>query len=607
MNKKSLISSGLIGGLLLVVLLSTMPVGVTAQMAYYYNGYNASPRWSTPGNQTVVQGQTLSVSVFAVDDNGDPLSYSTLQAPAGSAYNSLTHVFSFTPSYSQLGSFPVTLGATDGKSAVAYVTFYVNVTIDYGHYVYGGGAPSGHYNQAPYFSATVSNYQVNSGNNLRFTVNAVDPEGQELRYSVSGLPAGASFDAVSHAFSWTPASNQRGSYALSFSASDGYAASVPLSVTIVVDGGILGYNQLYPNSNIGSATQYYPNQAYYPSQGISTCSALIPPTYATAGQVYTYLARSCSVYDYPTTYQLTVAPVGAAINPQTGLLTWAVPKNAVNKDYQFVISASNGYTAVPDTQSFTVTVQGGTAEVTTVVTQPKTVVQYVNTPAVPTQNSAANYYYPNTQQNIYVSTGRTVTPVNYQYYQAGAYGTVLPAPAVAISTFNISVRVSADKEMIISWDTNKPTTGEVVFGYASQSRGSDLNRTILNYDFTTGQISETATRHEASLGRLDTDQTYYLRVISRADNQTDISREIVFIPMATQEGGIVIKQSEGAASAADSLGSFLVSGGFLFFLLLVIIGLIIYLIVLSRRPLVASGGTYPHAPEHIVFHPEEHR
>jgi hypothetical protein len=166
--------------------------------------------------------------------------------------------------------------------------------------------------------------------------------------------------------------------------------------------------------------------------------------------------------------------------------------------------------------------------------------------------------------------------------------------------------VSAAKEMIVSWDTNKPTTGEVVFGYSSQTRGADLDRTILNYDFTTGQVGGSATRHEANLGKLSTNQTYYLRVISRADNQTDISREIVFIPMATSGGSIVIEQSEGAASAADSLGAFLVSGGFLSFLLLVIIGLIIYLIVLGRRS-SGDGEGHPHAPEHLVFHPEKHR
>jgi hypothetical protein len=502
--------------------------------------------------------------------------------------------------WKSLGSFPVTLGVTDGKSPVAYTTFYVSVTTDYGHYVYGGGAPDDYYNQAPYFTTTNSYYAINSGNNLRFTVTAIDPESREVRYSVSGLPAGSSFDSATRAFSWTPASNQRGSYTLSFSATDGYATSIPLNITIIVDGGVGAQaRQTYTSPVFTTAQQYYPNTEYFATYGCSGVATM--PKTAIAGEVYKYNFGSCLVGNRPVNFELATGPIGASIT--NNVLSWYVPTNAVNKEYAFIVTVSNDLASA--NVDFTLKVVGGAPTVNTVVTQPKTVVQYVNVPANTVTQPVATNYYPNAQ-NVYVSTGRTVTPTNYQYYQAGAYGAMLPAPAVSISTFNISVRVSAAKEMIVSWDTNKPTTGEVVFGYSSQTRGADLDRTILNYDFTTGQVGGSATRHEANLGKLSTNQTYYLRVISRADNQTDISREIVFIPMATSGGSIVIEQSEGAASAADSLGAFLVSGGFLSFLLLVIIGLIIYLIVLGRRS-SGDGEGHPHAPEHLVFHPEKHR
>jgi hypothetical protein len=280
----------------------------------------------------------------------------------------------------------------------------------------------------------------------------------------------------------------------------------------------------------------------------------------------------------------------------------------------------NAYGTVPATQTFVVTVQGGTPKVTTVSTPAKQVVRYVETAPVSTIATNVSYvgeYYPTNGRVVTVSAGRVVPPTNYRYaaniydssYAANAYGAVavLPASSVSIDTFNISVRVNTSKEMIVSWDTNKPTRGEVVFGYASQSRGSDLDRTILNYDFTTGELSKVGTRHEANLGRLSLDRTYYLRVVSRADNQTSISREIVFIPMASDDGRILIDQRDGAASATSSLGNFLVSGGFLFFLLLIVLGLIVYLIVISRRPYaygVGGGSAHNlHEPElHIAHH-----
>ena len=605
---KSIISSTIAAGLMLVVVLSVVPAGVTAQM--YYSGYNARPYWNRLPNVTVVQGQSLSVALSATDENGDALSYSMTQGPQGAALHPTSAVFTFTPNYNQLGSFPVTVSVTDNKTQPTLGTFYVNVTTDYGHYVYGGGDSYGYYNQAPYFTTTNSYYIGSTGSSLTFYVTAIDPEGQSVRYSVSGLPAGASFDSNTRQFSWTPVSGQRGTYTLTFTATDGVATSIPFTVSIVVDGGyqtgggyIVGQPTytapVYNSANTyGYSYGYGTNVANYNSYGMSgqpyfTSS---PSTVAVAGGTYQYSARAFDPNGQVITYQLTNGPTGAYINPTTGMLAWVVPTTAVNgQSVPFTITATDGYTT-PATQNFTLMVQGGSPEVTTITNPSKTIVRYIQTPpAQPTYTAAptvttsnAVAYYPTNYNSgaVVVNAGRVVPPSNYSYYGASAYGAManLPVQAVDISTFNISVRVNSNRQTVVSWDTNKPTKGEVVFGYSSQSRGPDLDRIILNYDFTTGQLSDTGTRHEANLGALDLNRTYYLRVISRADNQTDISREIVFIPMTTQEGKIIINQTEGAASAIGVMGNFLTSGGFLFFLLLIVIGLIIYLIILNRRP-----------------------
>jgi hypothetical protein len=604
--KKTFITTSIIAGLAVLIALTAAPIPVGAQLVQYYGGYNARPYWNKLSNLSVVQGETVNATVTAVDENGDALTYAILEAPQGSTFSNATRTFTFTPNYSQLGSFPVVISATDGKTQPVIGTFYVNVSTNFGHYTYGGGDAYGYYNQAPYFSTTNSYYIASTGSNLSFYVTAIDPEGKQVRYSVTNLPAGASFNSETRQFSWTPVTGQRGSYTVTFLATDGGATSIPLSISIVVDGGVSGnYNSnnvYYPNNtNVAyNPSTYYPtysnvgnyNANYYAG---SNCSINVGISKtAIAGQRYTQTLSSCDTAGRPMTYRLVVGPDGAAVIGN--ILTWDVSANAVNKEYPFTVSASNGIASA--TVDFKVTVTGGTPVVTTIANPVKNVVRYINAPATTVSNTNVASYYPNQYsytngQVVNVTAGRVVPPTNYAYYGATAYGAIaaMPATAVDITTFNISVRVSADRQMIVSWDTNKPTKAEVVFGYSSQSRGADLDRTILNYDFTTGEVPGYTTRHEANLGKLDLNRTYYLRVISRADNQTSISREIVFIPMTTQEGQIIINQSEGAASAVGTLSNFVVSGGFLFFLLLIVIGLIIYLIVISRRPTVASHGS----------------
>ncbi|UGV40626.1 PKD domain-containing protein [Methanococcoides orientis] len=62
---------------------------------------------------------------------------------------------------------------------------------------------------------------VDEGNTVSFTVSASDAEDHLLTYSVSGLPSGASFDAISGVFSWTPSDVPTGDYGLVFEVTDG--------------------------------------------------------------------------------------------------------------------------------------------------------------------------------------------------------------------------------------------------------------------------------------------------------------------------------------------------------------------------------------------------
>jgi hypothetical protein len=68
----------------------------------------------------------------------------------------------------------------------------------------------------------IGNKSVDEGGLIEFTVSAIDPDGDSLTYSALNLPAGASFNPQTGAFSWQPNYAQAGIYAgIRFEVSDG--------------------------------------------------------------------------------------------------------------------------------------------------------------------------------------------------------------------------------------------------------------------------------------------------------------------------------------------------------------------------------------------------
>jgi hypothetical protein len=65
----------------------------------------------------------------------------------------------------------------------------------------------------------IGNKSVYVNDALNFTVNATDPDGDPITYSGENLPTGATF--TGQTFSWTPTSDQVGTYQVTFIASDG--------------------------------------------------------------------------------------------------------------------------------------------------------------------------------------------------------------------------------------------------------------------------------------------------------------------------------------------------------------------------------------------------
>ncbi|MFZ2356977.1 MAG: cohesin domain-containing protein, partial [Candidatus Omnitrophota bacterium] len=89
-------------------------------------------------------------------------------------------------------------------------------------------------NNPPVLSA-IGNKSVNEGETLTLTISATDPDNDNLTYSATGLPTGATFTASTKTFSWTPGYNQAGTYpAVHFSVADTKGGTDSEDITITV-------------------------------------------------------------------------------------------------------------------------------------------------------------------------------------------------------------------------------------------------------------------------------------------------------------------------------------------------------------------------------------
>ena len=175
---------------------------------------NRPPVLTNPGNRAVAEGQLLTLALTASDPDGDLLVFSSSTLPNGASVvpglTNGTATFSWTPAAGQASATPysVTVAVTDPGGQVASQTFTITVSTT---------APV---NRAPTVT-NPGNKTVTTGQPLSFTITGSDPDGNALTFSAGAtLPAGATLNATTGAFSWTPAAGQ--------------ASATPYSVTVTV-------------------------------------------------------------------------------------------------------------------------------------------------------------------------------------------------------------------------------------------------------------------------------------------------------------------------------------------------------------------------------------
>jgi len=170
---------------------------------------NRPPNLLPPGNRTIGIAP-FTTPLFAVDPDGDPLTFSLVTGPAGMAVTP-AGTLSWTPTAADLGAHPVTVQVSDG-ALTDPESFTVTVAIPAAQQL----PPP---NQPPTLDP-IPDADLTLGATLHLTATATDPEGSPLSFALFG-PPGMTIDPATGAIAFTPAADQVGLHDVTVQVTDG--------------------------------------------------------------------------------------------------------------------------------------------------------------------------------------------------------------------------------------------------------------------------------------------------------------------------------------------------------------------------------------------------
>jgi RHS repeat-associated protein len=186
-------------------------VVVSATATNHYPVITSTPPYSATA------GQPYSYAVTATDPDGDTLLFTLIDGPSGMTIDPTTGVVSWTPTLAQVGLQSVTVAAIDPFGAGGTQTYSIGVSDG---------------NQSP--TITSSPVQVvTAGLPYRYDVQASDPDGDPLTFTLDQAPAGMSVDAFGR-ITWSPGIPDVGTHRVAVTAEDPHGAFVTQTYDMVV-------------------------------------------------------------------------------------------------------------------------------------------------------------------------------------------------------------------------------------------------------------------------------------------------------------------------------------------------------------------------------------
>lgn len=297
-----------------------VPVRLTAQEV------NSAPVLAEIAGQTVDELKPISIAVNAsdADDPTNALSFSLgAGAPSGMTINPATGAVSWTPSEAQgAGDFPVTIRVTDNGAPALSATRTFNVRVN-------------EVNVAPTL-APIGSKTVDEETALTFTASAGDTDlpANSLSYSLVNAPAGASINAATGAFTWTPTEAQgAGSFAVTIRVTDNGSPTLSAEETVTIT--VREVNKAPVIAPIGG----------------KTVDEETPLTFNVSASDTDLPANSL-------TYSLVNAPAGASINASTGVFSWTPSEAQGAGSFNVTIRVTdNGTPALSAEETVTITVR----------------------------------------------------------------------------------------------------------------------------------------------------------------------------------------------------------------------------------------------------------
>ncbi|NUN69796.1 MAG: T9SS type A sorting domain-containing protein [Bacteroidetes bacterium] len=201
--------------------------GVAARFASQRNGSlavtnvpNYPPKFTAKlRDTTIAEQQLLQVQLAATDANGDSLLFGLFKGPSGMTITG-KGLLSWRPTFQQAGTHWVVYDVGDyHMDGVTKDSAIVTVT---------------DVNGPPVFTRFFTDTTITEDQHLNYMVGATDPEGDAVRYSVSGIPIGMVVDTITGNIAWRPSFTQAGTYPIGFVVHDGKGqfASRPASITV---------------------------------------------------------------------------------------------------------------------------------------------------------------------------------------------------------------------------------------------------------------------------------------------------------------------------------------------------------------------------------------
>lgn len=196
------------------------PAALSVAMEMTVTDTNRPPTVDPLPDVNLDQGAAVSISVNAVDADGDSLTYSASGLPAGLGIDSASGVISGTLNSSQIGPYPVVVTVTDSGSPI------LDTSVNFKLTVAGSGSP-------PVITAPGDQSAV-EGSTFNLAISASSPDGKGLVFSASGLPKGMVIDSATGRISGTLGFDQAGVYQVTVTATDtdGLDASAGFTFTV---------------------------------------------------------------------------------------------------------------------------------------------------------------------------------------------------------------------------------------------------------------------------------------------------------------------------------------------------------------------------------------